>query len=341
MAQVIQIEDDLESALSEPTPAVIETLRRLPGNILLLGAGGKMGLSLSRMARRASDAGGVSRRVIGVSRFSGKGDAAFHPHGIETIRCNLLNEDEVARLPDAENVICMTGKKFGSSEDTAAAWAMNSYLPAVVCRKFHRSRIVAFSTGNIYGLTPVSRGGSLESDAPEPVGEYAMSCLGRERIFEYFSRLMLIPMALVRLNYACDLRYGVLVDLARQVWAGEPVDLTTGHFNTIWQGDANAQTLRAFDHVGTPPWIVNVTGPEVLSVRAVCERFGQVMNKPVCFAGSESDTALLSNATRAVELFGIPRVGAERLIEWVADWVMRGGRHLGKPTHFESRSGRF
>jgi hypothetical protein len=337
----IQNEDELEAALSEPTPEVVETLCRLRGDVILLGAGGKMGLSLARMARRASDAAGVSRRVIGVSRFAGGGDAAFQAAGIETIRCDLLNDDEVARLPDAENVAFMTGKKFGSSEDTASTWAMNSYLPAVVCRKFCHSRIVAFSTGNIYGLTPVARGGSLESDAPEPVGEYAMSCLGRERMFEYFGRSLSIPLALVRLNYACDLRYGVLVDLARQVWTGQAVDLTMGHFNTIWQGDANACTLRAFDHVGVPPFLINVSGPELLGVRAVCEQFGTIMEKPVRFTETESELALLSNSRRAVELFGLPRVTGGQLVEWVADWVMRGGSHLGKPTHFESRSGRF
>ncbi|MGE5191098.1 MAG: NAD-dependent epimerase/dehydratase family protein [Deltaproteobacteria bacterium] len=341
MSAFFQTEDELEAALSEPTTAVIETLRRRRGDIILLGVGGKMGLSLARMARRASDAAGVSRRVIGVSRFSAGAEAAFNAHGIETIRCDLLNEDDVAQLPDAENVVFMTGKKFGSSDDMPSTWAMNSYLPAIVCRKFRRSRIVAFSTGNVYGLTPVARGGSLESDEPEPVGEYAMSCLGRERIFEYFSRSRDIPAALIRLNYACDLRYGVLVDLARQVWSGQAVDLTMGHFNTIWQGDANAWMLQAFDHAGAPPWIINVTGPELLSVRAVCGRFGRIMGKPVCFKGTESDTALLSDARRAVAQFGSPRVGADQLTEWVAHWVMRGGRQLGKPTHFESRSGRF
>jgi hypothetical protein len=337
----IPTEEQLEAALSEPTPGVVDTLRRLHGDIVLLGAGGKMGLSLAHMARRASDAAGVARRVVGVSRFTGGGEAAFHAAGIETIRCDLLDEDAVARLPEAESVIFMTGKKFGSSDDTPSTWAMNSYLPSVVCRKFRRSRIVAFSTGNIYGLTPVAHGGSLETDVPEPVGEYAMSCLGRERMFQYFSRSLSIPVALVRLNYACDLRYGVLVDLARQVWAREPVDLTMGHFNTIWQGDANAFTLRAFDQVGIPASVINLTGPEVLSVRTVCARFGTIMGKRPCFTGAESDSALLSNSRRAVDLFGRPRVGEAQLMEWVAHWVMRGGSHLGKPTHFESRSGRF
>jgi len=338
---LIQSDDDLEAALSEPTAAVVETLRRLPGDIILLGVGGKMGLSLARMARRASDAAGASRRVIGVSRFSAGGEAAFNTQGIETIRCDLLKEDDVASLPDAENVIVMTGKKFGSWDDMPGTWAMNSYLPAIVCRRFRGSRIVAFSTGNVYGLTPVARDGSLETDNPEPVGEYAMSCLGRERMFEYFSRSLDIPLALIRLNYACDLRYGVLVDLARQVWSGQPIDLVMGHFNTIWQGDANAWTLQAFGQVAVPPWIINVTGPEILSVRAVCERFGRTMNRPVRFTGCESETALLSNAKLAAESFGPPRVGADRLVERVAHWLMRGGAHLDKPTHFESRSGRF
>lgn len=389
MVPPIGTEGDLEAALSEPTPEVIETFRRLPGDIMLLGVGGKMGLSLARMARRAADAAGVSRRVLGVSRFSGGGEAAFHVRGVETIRCDLLNDDELKQLPDAANIVFMTGKKFGSTDDMASTWAMNCHLPARICDRFRDSRIVAFSTGNVYGLTPVSRdlptfgsaktivpcltpptppyeggeplfparenelqpqppngddlnrAGSIEEDPLEPVGEYAMSCLGRERVFEYFSRTLGISTALVRLNYACDLRYGVLVDLARLVWNEQPVDLTMGYFNTIWQGDANAQTLRAFDLVASPLSVVNVTGPELLSVRAVCEQFGRRWQKPVHFVGIEADTALLSNTRRAVELFGPPRVSAGQLVEMVADWVARGGRSLGKPTHFESRSGRF
>ncbi len=341
MVPPIRSEDDLELALSEPTPEVVETLRRLPGDIMLLGIGGKMGLSLARMARRAADAAGVSRRVLGVSRFSGGGEAAFHACGVETIRCDLLNDDELQQLPDAANIVFMTGKKFGSNEDMASTWAMNCHLPARVCARFRDSRIVAFSTGNVYGLTPVTRAGSLEEDLLEPVGEYAMSCLGRERVFEYFSRSLGIPTALVRLNYACDLRYGVLVDLARLVWNTQPVDLTMGYFNTIWQGDANAQTLRAFDLVASPRSVMNVTGPELLSVRTVCEQLRARWQKPVHFVGMESNTALLSNTRRAVEFFGPPRVSAIELVEMVADWVGRGGRSLGKPTHFESRSGRF
>jgi nucleoside-diphosphate-sugar epimerase len=337
----IETEEQLDDLLSEPTPAVVETMRRLDGDLILLGVAGKMGPSLARMARRASEAAGVRRRVIGVARFSSGGEAELEAHGVETIRCDLLNEEQVARLPDAANVIFLAGRKFGCTGDEAATWAMNSYLPGVVCRRYRAGRVVAFSTGNVYALTSVHGSGSREEDEPAPVGEYAMSCLGRERVFEHFSRSLGTSVAMVRLNYACDLRYGVLVDLARKVWEGEKIDLRMGYFNTIWQGDANAMALRAFDHAAAPPWIVNVTGPERLSVRAVVERLGQLLGRPAHFTGSEAETALLSDARRGLELLGPARVDAERLTEWVASWVARGGRSLGKPTHFESRDGRF
>ena len=341
MPDTPRTEEELDDRLSEPTAEVIETLRRVAGDIILLGVAGKMGPTLARMARRASDAAGQRRRVIGVARFSGGGEAWLNAHGVETVRCDLLDPAAVEQLPDAPNVIFMAGRKFGSTGDEASTWAMNAYLPAIVCRKFRRSRIVAFSTGNVYGLTPVAGCGSRESDTPAPLGEYAMSCLGRERMFEYFSRAERIPTAILRLNYACELRYGVLVDLARKVWAGEMVDLSMGHLNTIWQGDANAMTLRAFDHVATPPRAINMTGPERLSVRSVCEQLGQLLAKPVRFTGVESDTALLSDARQGLELLGQPRIAPEQLLQWIAAWVAAGGRSLDKPTHFESRDGRF
>jgi nucleoside-diphosphate-sugar epimerase len=300
-----------------------------------------MGPTLARMARRASDAAGVRRRIIGVSRFSAGGEADLRKHGIEAISCDLLDAAAVARLPDAANVLFLVGRKFGSARDEAATWAINSYLPGVVCARYRGSRIVVLSTGNVYPLVPVSGPGSRETDPPGPVGEYAMSCLGRERVFEHFSRAYGIPVAVIRLNYACDLRYGVLVDVAGKVLADEPIDLSMGYFNTIWQGDAAAMVLRAFTHTASPPGIVNVTGPEKLDVRAVAERFARVMNRPVRFTGTEADTALLSDARYALEHFGPLRIGADQLIEWVANWVGRGGRSLGKPTHFESRDGRF
>jgi nucleoside-diphosphate-sugar epimerase len=337
----IESEEQLEDLLSEPTAEVVETLGRLEGDIVVLGVGGKMGPTLARMAKRASDAAGVRRRVIGVSRFSGVAPAALEAHGITTIQCDLLDEDGVRHLPEAPNIVYMVGRKFGSTGDESTTWVHNSYLPGVVSRRYPSSRIVVLSTGNVYGLVPVEGRGACETDRPNPIGEYAMSCLGRERVFEHFSGQFGIPMVLVRLNYACELRYGVLVDLARSVSAGSTIDLSMGSFNIIWQSDANAMILRAFDRVATPPWVVNVAGPERLLVRAVCECFGKQMGQPVRFAGTESDTALLSDCRRGQELLGPSRVSADQLMSWVADWVAKGGRNLGKPTHFESRDGRF
>ena len=342
MSESIHTVEQLESLLSTPTVDVIDGLRRLEGDILFLGVGGKMGPSLARMAKRAFEVARVKRQVFGVSRFS-SADAAtkLEAHGIKTIICDLLDEEQLNRLPEAPNVVFLAGMKFGSNGNEPLTWAMNSYLPALVCRKFRRSRIVALSTGNVYGMVPTSGKGSKESDAPAPVGEYAMSCLGRERIFEYFSRELEIPVALIRLNYACDLRYGVLVDLAQRVWTNELVDLSMGHFNTIWQADANIMTLLSFLHAACPPRVLNVTGQKVLSVREVCERFGRLMNRDPKFSGDSVSTAFLSDAQQAFELFRRPRVDAEELIPWVADWIMHDRPTLGKPTHFESRDGKF
>ncbi len=332
----------LEDKLSEPTPEVVETLRRHPGDLLLLGVAGKMGPSLARMARRAADLAGTSRRIIGVARFSnGSLAGELRQHGIETIRCDLLDEQAVASLPEAPNVIYLAGMKFGATGNESMTWAMNTYLPSVVCRRYARSRIVAFSTGNVYGLSPVAHGGSRETDPPLPVGEYAMSCLGRERMFEFFSRLQKTPVSMIRLNYACDLRYGVLVDLAQKVMAGAPVDLGMGSFNIIWQGDANAFTLRALDCADAPPFLLNLTGTERLNVRETCLELGRLLGQEPVFEGAETGTALLSNTGRLFQLFGKPRVGAASLLGMVADWIKRGGATLNKPTHFESRDGKF
>jgi nucleoside-diphosphate-sugar epimerase len=294
------------------------------------------------MARRASDEAGVRRRIMGVARFSSAGlEAALQKQGIETVCCDLLDEVAVQRLPDAPNVLYLAGMKFGATGQEALTWAMNAHLPAIICRKYARSRIVAFSTGNVYGLAPAAGGGSRETDVPAPVGEYAMSCLGRERMFEHFSRAQGTRAALLRLNYACDLRYGVLVDLAQKVLAGVPVDLGMSWFNTIWQGDANAMTLCCLDQAAVPPLVLNLTGPELLNVRETCERLGKQLGRAPVFTGAESATALVSNAERAFGLFGRPWVDAGRLIEWVAAWVRQGGATLNKPTHFESRDGKF
>ncbi len=334
--------EHLEDVLSEPSPRAIDAVARLDGDLLVLGVAGKMGPTLARMAKRAMAEAGVSHRVIGVSRFSSTDQQhALEAHGVETIRCDLLDEAALAALPDAPNILFMAGRKFGSTGDEPLTWAMNTYLPALVCRRFTRSRIVAFSTGNVYGLTPQGRGGSREDDLPAPVGEYAMSCLGRERMFEYFSRTYGTPVAILRLNYATEMRYGVLVDLAGRVARREPIDLAMGYFNVIWQADANAMALAAFDHTASPAFIVNIAGREELSVRDVCTALARKLSVDVSFTGREADDALLSNGARGWSLLGEPRVDAAQLIEWTADWVRHGGDSLGKPTHFESRAGRF
>lgn len=341
---VERIEDvaHLEDLLSEPTECAVASVSRLEGDLLILGVGGKMGPTLARMARKALDRAGRAARVIGVSRFSeSRLRERLHTWDVETIACDLLDPEQVAALPDVPNVVAMTGMKFGSTGQEARTWAMNAYLPAPVCQRFSRSRIVAFSTGNVYGLTPVMLGGSVETDPLAAAGEYAMSCVGRERIYEHFSRTLGLPMAILRLNYAVEMRYGVLADLARQVQAGAPISLHMGHVNVIWQADANAAALAAFAYVATPPLVVNIAGPELLSVRRLTQSFGHLLEREVTFEGSESADAILSNGQRGHRLFRYPRVGVEQLVAWTADWVRRGGASLGKPTHFEARDWRY
>lgn len=342
MRPSIRDEEHLEDLLSEPGPGVIAALDRLPGDLIVLGVGGKMGPSLARLAKRASDAAGVRRRIIGVARFSQAGlERQLQAWRIETFPCDLLDEDQVARLPEAPLVVAMVGMKFGATGQEALTWAMNAHVPSLICRKYAKSRIVAFSTGNVYGLTPVRLGGSLESDPLQPIGEYSQSCVGRERMYEHFSRSLGIPMTILRLNYATEMRYGVLVDLASRVLKGEPIDLTMGHLNAIWQGDANAMALCALEHTTSPPQVLNLAGPEVLSVRRVAEEFGRLLGKPVVLQGTEAQDAYLSNAQLSHRLFGYPRVPVQQMIHWIADWVQRGGKSLGKPTHFEVRDGKF
>jgi nucleoside-diphosphate-sugar epimerase len=334
--------DHLEDVLSEPSEAAVLALAQQAGDLIVLGAAGKMGPTLARMARRASDQAGVKRRVIGVARFSDpRQEACLEAWGVETIRCDLLDPAQLAKLPDAPNVIYLVGMKFGSTGREALTWATNCWLPGMVCLKYRQARIVALSTGNVYGLTPVAQGGSLESDSLQPVGDYAMSALGRERVFEHFSRVCQVPAALVRLNYATEMRYGVLVDLARRVWEGRPIDVSMGHLNAIWQTDASALALACLSRVSSPPFVVNVAGPELLSVRRVAEEFGRLLNRPVTFEGAEGSDAILSNAQMSHRLFGYPRVSAGQMIHWIADWVSRGGALWDKPTHFEVRDGSF
>jgi nucleoside-diphosphate-sugar epimerase len=334
--------DHLEELLSEPSAAAIEAMGRLDGDLIVLGVAGKMGPTLARMARRAMTTAGVSRRVIGVSRFSSDdARAALERHGVETIACDLLKEEALAALPDAPAIVYMAGRKFGSTGDEPFTWAMNTHLAALVSRRYASSRIAAFSTGNVYGLAPRGLGGSREGDTPAPVGEYAMSCLGRERMFEYFSREQGTPVSLLRLNYAVEMRYGVLVDLAQRVQGREPIDLSMGYFNVIWQGDANAMALASLAEAASPAAVLNIAGPEELSVRATCEELAQRLGVDVTFSGREANDAILSNGARALARFGPPRVDAQQALAWTADWVRRGGASLGKPTHFEAREGKF
>ena len=333
----------LEEAISRPPDYLVDAMAKTEGDILVLGAGGKMGPSLARMARRALDAADLKqRRVYGVSRFSSAvSRAELDTAGVETISCDLLDAKQIQNLPEAANIIFMVGMKFGSSEHQALTWATNAYLPGLIAERYGQSRIVTFSTGNVYGLAPASHGGSLETDSPHPQGEYAMSALARERMFEYFSLAREIPTSIIRLNYACDLRYGVLVDIARRIAAGEPTPLSMGYFNTMWQGDANAMTLAALAHTQSPPFVLNITGKRILSVRQVAERFAELLGKHAGFIGSEGSDALVSNAQKAFALFGEPLLNEEKLIAWVAEWVRRSGPLLEKPTHFENREGKF
>jgi len=342
LPETIDDEAQLEDLLSEPSEAAVRALAAAEGDLMLLGVGGKMGPTLARMARRAAEAAGVSRRVIGVSRFSAPGcRQALEARGIETLKGDLLDEAFLAELPDVPNIVYMAGMKFGSTEDPAMTWAMNAYLPALICRRFPGSRIVAFSTGNVYPLVTVESGGAKETDPTDPLGEYAVTTLGRERMFEYFSRTLGIPVAIIRLNYAVEMRYGVLVDIAQKVLAGRPVDLATGYVNVIWQGDANAMVLAALADTACPPFVVNVAGPEILSVRRTAETFGRLFGKPPKFSGAEAATALLNDGTQGHERYGRPRVDDDRMIRWIAHWLRSGGATLAKPTHYDVRDGKF
>lgn len=340
---------ELDRHLWQPTEAVITDLAGLPGDLLLLGAGGKLGLSLARMARlafdRAPDRGpdrGRERRVVAVSRFAEAGRRAeFADAGIETVPADLADPVALGALPDAENVIYLVGRKFGTHGDEWTTWAVNTYLPALVAERFAGSRIVAFSTGNVYPLTPAGSGGADENTPPGPVGEYAQSCLGRERLLEHVSRERGTPMSILRLNYAIDLRYGVLHDIARAVCAGEPVDATMGSVNVMWQGDVNAVTLRSLRHCSSPPDVLNVTGPETVSVRWAAHELGRRLGRTPVITGEEAPTALLSNSARCMARFGYPTVPLERMLDWTARWVAAGGPSHGKPTKFEQRGGVF
>ena len=328
----------LDELLCRPSQALIDDLRKVDGDIMILGVAGKMGPTLAGLAKAALP----DRRIIGVARFSEPGvENWLKARGIETIHCDLLDEAAIKALPNAPNVVFMAGRKFGAEGDLSLTWAMNAHVPALVAQAFPNSRIVAFSTGCVYPFVDVNGKGADESLAPNPPGEYAQSCVGRERMFEYFSRRFNTPGRLFRLNYAIDMRYGVLHDIASKVLQGKPIDVSLGHVNFIWQGDAAAQALRCLAHCDRPTSPINVSGHEILSVRGLAAKFGARFGHEPVIAGKEEPTAWLTNTAQAVKLFGLPIVDTEQLIKWTADWVSRSMPSLGKPTKYEVRDGRY
>jgi len=342
LPEKINNEEELDEILSRPLPETIEDLSEIDGDIMILGVAGKIGPTLARLIKRAIDAGGLKKRVIGVSRFTNPEVAhKMKRDGVEVISCDLLDEDAVENLPNVSNIIFMVGRKFGSEADSPLTWATNTFLPAQVSKKFRNSRIVVFSTGNVYPLVKVSSRGADEAFPPNPIGEYAQSCLGRERIFEYFCRKYGTKALFMRLNYAIDLRYGVLLDIAKKVFEGIPINLRMGYVNMIWQGDVNNIVVRSLKICDNPPQILNVTGPEIVPVRWIAQKFGKIFNKEVIFEDEEADDALLSDATKCHMIFGYPKVTLGHMINWVAHWVLINGPTFNKPTHFEVRNGRF
>jgi nucleoside-diphosphate-sugar epimerase len=328
----------LDDLLCRPSQALIDDLGKVDGDIMILGVAGKMGPTLAGLAKAALP----DRRIIGVARFS---DARvkqwLRARGVETLNCDLLDETAVNALPKIPNIIFMAGRKFGAEGDLSLTWAMNAHVPALVAQAFQKSRIVAFSTGCVYPFVPVEGLGADEETAPNPPGEYAQSCVGRERMFEYFSRKFATPGRLFRLNYAIDMRYGVLHDIATKVLTGQPIDVSLGHVNFIWQGDASAQALRCLSHCDTPTSPINVSGHEILSVRDLASGFGKMLGREPVIAGKEEPTAWLTNTSQATKLFGLPIVDTKRLMAWTANWVARSMPSLGKPTKYEVRDGRY
>jgi nucleoside-diphosphate-sugar epimerase len=334
--------EELEAKLAEPSAALVSELVDIEGDIMILGAAGKMGPSLAKLARNASNAGKRAGRVIAVSRFSNaEVREELEAHNIDTITADLLNDSELQALPAAPNVIFMVGSKFGTTGREHFTWACNTYLPGRVAEKFRNSRIVAFSTGNVYPLTPVIYGGSSEENPTGPIGEYAQSSIGRERMFEHFSRAYGTLVVQFRLNYAIGLRYGVLLEVAQAVRDARLIDLQMGHVNVIWQADANEQALRSLRLCSSPPEILNVTGPETVSVRWLAHRFGEMLGREPSFVNNERDTALLSNASKAHAHFGYPRVSLRQMMQWTVEWLDADGPTLDKPTRFQEREGAF
>jgi nucleoside-diphosphate-sugar epimerase len=340
--RTIQTEAQLESVLTEPGPALIQFIPRVRSPLIVLGAGGKMGPTLAILAKRAAEAATHPLQVIAVSRFNDPAARdSLEKQGVKTISGDLLDRSVVQDLPSADNLIYLVGMKFGTSNDPSSTWAMNTVVPARVAERYPRARIVALSSGNVYPPSPVSAGGSLEMHPLTPLGEYANSVVGRERVFEYFSRRNSTPIAMLRLFYAVELRYGVLVDIAQKVFANEPIDLAAGYFNCIWQHDANDMILRALDLASSPMTVRNLCRAEIFSTREVAAKFGKVFNREPKFVHAENSTALLGNAKALCRELGDPQTNLDIMVELIAAWVAKGGRNLGKPTHFETRDGKY
>ena len=334
--------EELNAELTRPSDLLREYVSGLEGPLVVLGAGGKMGPSLCAMVKRA--AGDVDKEldVVAVSRFSDPDAKSWlENHGVRTVACDLFDREAVAMLPDAVNIIYLVGLKFGTEQNPSRTWAANALLPAHVAERYPKSRIVALSTGNVYPLTPIDYGGSKESDALTPIGEYANACVSRERIFEHFTQVSPLKVVTIRLNYAVEMRYGVLVDIGRKVLEKRPVDVTMGYFNCIWQRDANDMIVRALDLVASPARPLNLTGMEVLSVRDIARRLGELMGVEAECIGEESSTALLSDASQAYELLGGADFPLEEMLWWTSEWIKNGGFLLNKPTHFTVRNGRY
>jgi nucleoside-diphosphate-sugar epimerase len=338
LPEYLTSESHLEDVMTEPSQHLIDDLNSLDGDIMILGVAGKMGLTLARMAKRAAP----NKRVIGIARFSTPGGReALEAAGVEAITCDLIDRDQLAALEECRNVIFMAGRKFGAASDQPLTWAMNSYVPALVAERFCDSRIIAFSTACVYALSDVAGGGSREGDPLTPPGEYANSCIGRERMFEYFSAQNQTPGRLFRLSYAIDMRYGVLHDIATNVLEGRPVSLAMSHANVIWQGDANEIALRLLAQTTTPTSPINVSGPEKADIRAIAETFAAAFNTSAQFTGQPEASAWLVNTDLQQQVFGPPRVSLKTMVNWTADWVANKRGSLGKPTHFEVRDGSY
>ena len=340
-AQIANV-TELEKLLATPRPELVAMMKRLKGDIMILGVAGKMGVTMAMLAVNAIREAGVAKRVIGVARFSNPEERnKLESAGVETVVCDLLDREQVNRLEKVDNIIFMAGRKFGTGGSEELTWAMNILAPEYVCEHFKASSIVAFSTGCVYPLEHITSCGSTEDTVPMPVGEYSQSCLGRERIFQYYSKKYGTKVLLFRLNYAIDLRYGVLHDIARSIAAGEAVDNTVGFFNCIWQGDANSNALRALELCESPCAVLNITGPEMASVADCAAAMGKIMGKEVTFKGEPGVIGYLNNSGRMCQVLGYPAVSLNQMVQWQAQWLAQGGVSIGKPTHFEVNNGKF